>query len=48
LADGERSPDVDASSERAPLGFKIVVGAAAIYLSIRMIQVIAWLVGRLR
>ena len=38
----------DKSNEPAPLGFKIVVMAAGVYLLIRAIQVVAWLVGRLR
>jgi len=35
------------TDESAPLGFKILVVAAAGYLLIRAIQVVAWLVGRL-
>lgn len=34
------------ADERAPLGFKIIVVAAAVYLAIRAIQIIVWLVGR--
>lgn len=33
--------------ERAPLGFKIFVGAAAAYLLVRLIQIGAWVVDRL-
>lgn len=32
----------------APLGFKILVAAAAVYLLVRLVQIAAWLVGRLR
>jgi hypothetical protein len=34
-------------TERAPLGFKILVGAAALYLLVRAIQIGAWVVDRL-
>jgi len=33
-------------TERAPLGFKILVGAAALYLLVRAIQIGAWVVQR--
>jgi hypothetical protein len=38
----------DATTERAPWGFRILVGAAAIYLGIRLVQGVAWVVERLR
>jgi len=34
--------------EPAPLLFKVLVVAAGIYLSIRAVQVVVWLIGRLR
>ncbi len=34
--------------EPAPLLFKVLVVAAAIYLSIRAVQIVVWLIGRLR
>jgi hypothetical protein len=39
---------VTSDQERPPLGFKLLVGAAALYLAIRLIQVGAWVVDRLR
>lgn len=33
-------------TERAPLGFKILVGAAALYLLVRIVQIFAWLVDQ--
>lgn len=36
------------AQEPAPLGFKILIGAAAAYLVIRLVQIAAWLVDRLR
>jgi hypothetical protein len=33
--------------ERAPLGFKILVGAAALYLLVRLVQIGAWVLDRL-
>lgn len=38
-------PEVD---ERAPLGFKLFVGAAGLYLALRLVQGVAWFIGRLR
>jgi len=38
----------DTTTERAPWGFRIVVGAAALYLVIRLAQGVAWVVDRLR
>ena len=38
-------PEVE---ERAPLGFKILVGAAAAYLLLRLMQGVVWLVDLLR
>ena len=35
------------TGERAPLLFKILVGAAAIYVLLRLAQIGAWLVDRL-
>ena len=32
----------------APLGFRLVIGAAAVYLAIRLVQGVAWVVDRLR
>jgi hypothetical protein len=37
-----------AETEPAPLTFKLIVGAAALYLVIRLVQGIAWLVDLLR
>jgi hypothetical protein len=34
-------------TERAPLGFKMLVAAAALYLLVRLIQIGAWVVERL-
>jgi len=34
------------AQERAPLGFKIFVAAAAAYLLLRVIQIGAWVVDR--
>jgi hypothetical protein len=36
-----------AGTERAPLLFKLVLGAAALYLLVRLIQVGAWVVDRI-
>jgi len=36
-----------AGNERAPLGFKVLVGAAALYLVVRFVQIGAWVVDRL-
>ena len=36
------------AEERTPLGFKILVGAAAAYLLLRLVQGLAWLVDLLR
>ena len=35
------------TQERAPLGFKIFVAAAAAYLLLRILQIGAWVVERL-
>ena len=35
------------TAERAPLGFKILVGAAAAYVAVRIIQMGAWVIERL-
>jgi hypothetical protein len=35
-------------TEPAPLTFKLLVGAAALYLGVRLIQGVAWLVDLLR
>ena len=40
--------DATGAQEPAPLGFKILIGAAAVYLLIRLVQIAAWLVDRLR
>jgi hypothetical protein len=37
----------DAARERAPLGFKLLVGAAALYLLVRLVQIAAWVLDRL-
>jgi hypothetical protein len=34
--------------DRAPIGFRLIVGAAAVYLLIRLVQAVAWVVDRLR
>jgi hypothetical protein len=34
--------------EPAPFLFKVLVAAAGIYLAIRAVQVVVWLIGRLR
>jgi len=36
------------ADEPAPLGFKVLLAAAGIYLLFRLVQAVAWLVGRLR
>lgn len=33
-------------TERTPLGFKILVGAAALYLVVRLVQIAAWVIDR--
>ncbi|MEX1208698.1 MAG: hypothetical protein WD652_02340 [Acidimicrobiia bacterium] len=33
-------------NERAPWGFKILVGAAVLYLVVRIVQIAAWVVGQ--
>lgn len=38
-------PDAD---ERAPLGFKLIVVAAGIYLTLRFVEGVVWFVDRLR
>jgi len=38
----------DTTTARAPWGFRVLVGAAAIYLGIRLVQGVAWVVERLR
>jgi hypothetical protein len=38
----------DGGEDRAPIGFRLIVGAAAIYLLIRLVQAAAWMVDRLR
>ena len=42
----ERSADTE-SSERWPIGFMLLVGAAALYLGWRLVQGIAWVVEQL-
>ena len=34
--------------EKAPLGFKMLVGVAAAYLALRLIEGVVWFVGWLR
>lgn len=36
------------AGERAPFGFKLLVGAAALYLLVRFVQMGAWLIDWLR
>jgi hypothetical protein len=38
----------DASTRPTPWGFRILVGAAALYLVVRLVQIVAWVVDRLR
>jgi hypothetical protein len=33
-------------TERAPLGFKVLVGAAAAYVLVRIVQIAVWVVDR--
>ena len=35
-------------TEPAPLTFKLIVGAAALYLGVRLVQGVGWLVDLLR
>jgi len=35
------------AEERAPLGFKLLVAAAAIYLAVRAVEGMVWVAGRL-
>ena len=34
--------------ERTPLGFRVLVSAAALYLFVRLVQGVAWVIDRLR
>jgi len=38
-------PKID---EKTPLGFKLLIGAAAAYLALRLIEGVVWFVGWLR
>lgn len=34
-------------NERAPWGFKVLVGAAGLYLLVRLVQIAAWVIQRI-
>ena len=38
----------DPDAAPAPVGFRIVIAAAAIYLALRLVEGVVWLVDRLR
>ena len=45
MTDESGGPPGDAPP--APLGFKLLVGLAAVYLLLRLIQMAGWLIGKL-